>query len=434
MATTTTFKLLLEQLVEETSTGDVLPGVTGTTTGLTLANAYAAGPFPNQRYARGSPILTTAGTAINEATFVNQYTASTGVFTITPSVSGTFTDAIIIPFSIGIDHPDRLKEAINRALTKRCYRWEPRPLTYVPDGDLQGTTVTDYWTAAANGTPAYASAQVFPAGSAADAVGQTSFNRFLQLTTSGGSSSVDGNGIRVVASNEQRAWYFQTTIRLVSGAGTAEFKVRDNTNSADITLQVTRGNDTNTLTTTTFGDFMVCEGTFQLPATCAEIAPRLSVSATTMVAQMGPVIMFPQQATRFPLPNRVVSQDDIGNFHQVYSGNSGSFNQTISTEALTTGGLAHRLEDYGDHMTVSFNFRPTRPVYYMEAVYGTSLSAMTDTTTFPANHVMRWAKYELYKWLYDRDEKWKMKVYEAKKAADRFDVRHLQEPTIVGRV
>ena len=355
-----------------------------------------------------APTVGAYSIAYPEAT-IDIHTPSTGVIAVLPAWGATDA-AQVNPFSAlvitdkGINHADRLKEAVNRALIDQCYRWEMRPLTFVPDGNLQGATVTDYWTAAANGTAAYASAQIFPAATA-DAFGQVGVNRLVQLTTDGvGSSTLTGNGIRAQLSTSQRTWYFLTAIRLVSGTGTASFVVRDNTNSADITLQVTRGNDSQTLTTTTFGDFLICEGTLQLPATCAEIAPRLVLSAATMVGQMAPVIMFPLGTYQFPMPNTVKNIDAIGNFFEGMSMNSpGGLGDIAFGEPLTVGGLEHGFSNYGDHLTVNFNFRASRPIWYQEAVFGSALTAMTDTTTFAKEYVIRAAKFELYKYLAERD-------------------------------
>jgi hypothetical protein len=412
MAATSTFKQVLDRLVEDNGIGrSVAVDAASTTTTITVNDDGVPdlrGPFSSTTIPVGSPVLITAETSgsalIGFSSFVQGWNTSTGVLTFTPALpAGTDATGAIIVTEKGIDHADRLKEAVNRALTMRVWRRQLTPLTFVPDGDLQGTTVTDYWTAAANGTAAYVSAQVYPAGTAADAFGQTGLNRLVQLTTSGGSSTLTGNGIRVPVSNQQHAWYFHTAIRLVSGSGTLTFSIRDNTNSADISLQVTRGNDSQTLTTTTLGDFMVCEGTFQLPATCAEIAPQLTLSATGLVAQMGPVIMFPQQAVNFPLPNRIESDDDIGNFYYARPYSSPSSYATLGHSGPFDGGIEHMIRDYGDHRTVSFNFRPCRPIWFEEVMYHSPLSAMTDTTTAPIDWVVMAAWYELADWMHTRE-------------------------------
>src|SRR3990172_5383585 len=315
MAATSTLGQIIIQLAEETGIGYVIPSYTGTTTTLTLTNSYALGPFSGAKFPIGAPIIITSTTGLGETTYVSNYVPSTGVVTVSPAITTGSTDCVVFD-PTKVDHADRILEAINRAVVNRLGRWQKMPLTFVPDGDMQGATVADYWTAAANGTAAYASAQVFPAGSAADEFGAVGLNPLVQLTSSGaGATSMVGNGIRTQLSAQNRLWYFQTAIRLVSGTGTVTLSIYDNTNTADITLQVMRGNDSLTLTTATLGDFMICEGTFQQPATCVELAPKLTLSALSMVAQITPIVMFPLDALSFPLPNRIISDQYIGNFH-----------------------------------------------------------------------------------------------------------------------
>lgn len=396
MPATITQRQVLIELSERYGIG-VVTLCTGATTTLTLTTAGSPelrGPFTGLKIPVGTPVIVTAGGTVGERTYVSNWVPSTGVVTVSPAITTGATEVII--YLSDVKDGDRTIEAVNRALQNRIGRWQLFPLTFVPDGDLQGTTVTDYWTAAANGSAAYVAAQAFPATGAVDAFGQIGLNRVLQLTTSGGGSSVAGNGIRTQLSTQQRSWYFQTAIRLVSGAGTMTFSIRDNTNSADISLQITRGNDTQTLTSTTFGDFMVVEGTFQLPATCAEISPLLTLSATGQIAQMTPIIMFPQGAMSFPMSNRIESDEVIGNF---YAGTTrlgpGGLQDIDISDPITSGGIEHRLTDYGDHRTVTFNIPIHRPVWYEEYVSGLALSAITGTTDFPLDRVVKWAYAEL---------------------------------------
>jgi len=407
MAATSTLKNILDQLVEESAIGMVLPSFTGMTTTLTLTTTGSSeirGPFTGRKIAIGSPIIITAGGVSGEDTFVSDWNPSTGVITVSPAITTGATDAVLLFKESDLDHGGHVMQAVSRAINNRVARWQPTPLTFVPDGDLRGATVTDYWTAAANGTAAYAAAQSYPAGAAADLAGSVGLARVLQLTSAGGSTNVSGNGIRVQLSTQQRPWYFRAAIRLVSGAGTATFSIQDSTNGAAISPQVIRGNDSQTMTLTTFGDFMVVEGTFQLPATCAEIAPRLALSATGMVAQMTPIIMFPQDAMSFPIPNRVQSLAFLGNYHYgTVLSQPGGLESIVYSEPITVGGLTHRYSNFGDHFTVTFNFRPGRPVYFDEFSGDPDITTLTATTTFPLDQVVKWAKFELFKMLYYRE-------------------------------
>ena len=405
MATTSTLKQILDQLARESGYGFILPVVTGTTTTLTSLTSYLAGPFTGSKIPIGTPVIITSAVGAGDKSYVSDYVPSTGVLTVSPAITTSSTSAIIYPEG-EIKHPDVITDAIDRAFNNHIVRWQLTPLTFVPDGDLRGATVTNYWTAAANGTAAYATAQIYPAVSAVDEVGPVGLNRVLQLTSTG-ATSVVGNGIRTQHTANNRLWYFKTSIRLVSGTGTATFSIYDNTNSADITPStVMHGNDTLTMTTTTFGDFMVCEGTFQQPATCDEVAPKLTLSATTMVAQMTPVIMFPLGAMTFPIPNRIISDEYIGNFHYATARSqpSGLESDSIS-EPITTGGRTHTIQDYGDHYSVTFNFMPKRAVYFDELTYDTALgTTMSSTTTFPLDYVVKWAKFELLNYLWQSEK------------------------------
>lgn len=400
MAATSTLRQILGELVERYGLGWVVTGATGgsgTTFTLTTAGSpELRGPFTGKRFPIGSPVVvsveTSGTTVLGDRSYISKWVPSTGVITLDPAIDTDTDGTELIILRPEFGDADRLIEAVNRALVNRISRWEPRPLTFVPDGDLQGATVTNYWTASAFGTAAYASAQVYPE-STNDTVGSVGLNRVVQLTSSGGAATLTGNGIRWPLSSQSRQWRFWTAIRLVSGTGTVELKMRDNTNDADITLYVQSGADDHTLTTTTMGDFLVCEGTFRMPATCAEVAPQLSVSATGMVAQMTPIIMFPDGVSTFPLPNRIEAIDFIGNFYE--SETLRAPGSIADMGFYPTTPLTHRFGNYGDHLSVTFGCRITHPIWYEEQVSGTALSAMTDTTTFPLDQVVLWAYAEL---------------------------------------
>ena len=158
----------------------------------------------------------------------------------------------------------------------------------------------------------------------------------------------------------------------------------------------------------------------------------LSVSAPRLAFQMTPLVAKPYDAVTYPIPNRVITDDYIGNFHYgiTTTGTSGPYSLTFS-DPITTGGQTHRLENWGDHWTVTFNFRPQHVVYYDEFCSDDQLDFMTDTTTFPLDQVYKWTKYELYKYLYNHEKRvrldtgapvpslWRQKAIEAKREAER---------------
>ena len=418
MAATTTYGTLIKELGETTGLATVLPSVTGTTTGITLANAYALGPVHAQRFPRGSAILTTAGTAINESTFVDKYTPGTGVFTIEPDLSGTFTECVIFSFEKGIDHPDRFKEAINRAITK-TKRWRFIPLTYVPDGDMLGATIADNWTASA-GTGSYV-ALSHP---------EVAGTRVVQISHSS-TATLTGT---TIACRAAETWYFETAIRATTDGDTAALVIRDVTNSATITPTYEEGDGS-----TTSRAFVTQRGTFTVPGSAdedARIAFRLDVSGSgTMTAQMAPIIAYPQNAMSFPLQNRVEREDYIANFFYPTGGGSGSGPDERSYRGpITMGELTHTIDDGADHMVVTFNFTPSGPVYYEEYVAEAELSALTDTTTLPKERVLKWARAELYEYLRRKDNRWEKDAARSIRLANSYDSMAVPLKTIRGRV
>lgn len=452
MPATSTLGDIYEQLVEETGLGFVIPSYTGTTTTLTLTNSYLLSNATAGRLPINTPIIITSSTGLGEMTYVQNYVPGTGVITVNPAITTGSSRAVALFPDSGIDHPDRVTEAINRAVQNRVARWQLSPLTFVPDGDLRGTTVTDYWTAT-NGTPTYVTAQVFPAGGAADAFGMVNTTRVLQFVTSNGTNNLQSNTITAppVTSSNGQQWYFCTAIRAASGTtGTASIQVRDITNSATITQTVIRGSQASTHTTSSRA-FMICEGTFILPVTCDRFAFRLVGSATALTIQMGPLLAYPISARAFPLPNRIESDDFIGNFHYgVLRDSPSGYPQLTFSDPITTSGKTHTLQNHGDHRTVAFNYEPLNeylgPLYFDELVSDASLSALTSTTTFPLDQVVRWARFELYKKLYlDEQRKrirdnagapvpsvWRRQAQEALLAAENSDYEPAQL-YVVGR-
>lgn len=419
MTTTSTLKQIIDETIDELDYGTSLSGLTGTTTTLTLTTTGSSdlrGPFTGKKIPIGSAVMVTAGGTTGEDTFVSDWAPSTGIITVSPAITTGATSVAILYADSQITHFDRLINCINRALNNRLTRWARCPLTFVPDGDLRGTTVTDYWTGTA-ATPTYVS-PTFPAGSAAAAFGFTGFQRVLQSVTSNATNRVRSNLINVALNSTVTGyqWYFQTAIRVVSGSGNAQLLVWDETNDVQITVNVIAGAPDFTHTVTSLG-FTNIEGTMNIPATCKQISFRLVSSATSTTIQMTPLVAFPTDATSFPIPNRIVAQSYIGNFHWAtpVSASSGPYSLMFS-EPITTGGLTHTINNFGDHFNVTFNFRPYRAIWFDELTYDPPLSAVTDTTSFPLDHVVKWVKAEIDLLLYEQETRKKRGENSAEKA------------------
>jgi hypothetical protein len=371
------------------------------------------GPFSSTTIPVGSPIVITSETASTELTgfssFVTGWNTSTGVITFSPALpAGTDATGAVIITASEIKHSTRLIEAINRALTNHCSRWQKVPLTFVPDGELLGA-VASFWTASA-GTASYQSL------ASPETVGQA-----LQISHSS-AANAQSNTIPCRPTEE---WEFFTAIRATTDGDTATFSVQDITNSAEITVSYSEGSGS-----TTGRGFVGQKGQFTVPATCDRIAFRLAVSGSgTMTAQMAPIIAFPKDAATFPFTNRVLFSR-VGNFFRPHRGGNPTGPEERRYTPLLQGGRLAEFSDTGDHLTVTFNFSPG-VVYYDELVFGSTLSAMSDTTVFPLDQVVKWTKYELYKMFYNAERPvrngdgrimpsaWKPRVNEAFREASR---------------
>ena len=425
MAATTTLKTLLEDLVEETGLGTVLPSCTGTTTQLTLANAYAAGPFLAQRFARGSAILTTAGTAINEATFVDTYTPPTGVITHTPLVSGTYTSAILCHFGTGVDHPDRLKEAINRALTRRCRRKVRMPFTRGGDGADLSDTISD-WTLS-NCTAEYRLTEFDDGG----------LDRFISITNTGSNGYATTGD---VWAREGEIWDFIVTRANFADGQTARITVRDTTNSTTITPTYTVGSATSSSRA-----YTVAQGYFTVPDDCSIISFRLGCDQNGAEYGYGPIIAWPRGIKQFSVSPNVRSVADIGNFYRL------SYEQNTTDPIPAEMGnwsdylASHGTQEGGYSPVVYFDTAPQFPLYYEAFVSHQPLTSLTPATDVAAatavnsERVLAWAKYELRKMIYEREtdpekkRQAKVLALEAKKSADRYEFNTTDIVTVAGR-
>lgn len=445
MAATSTLAAIIKQLAAETGLGFVIPSYTGTTTTLTLTNSYLEGPFSGAKFQIGSPIIVTSSTGLGDMTYVKSYVPSTGVITVSPAITTGSTDAVLFFPDSGIDHPNRIMEAINRALQNRIFRWQKVPLTFVDDGDMLSSATSSWTTSDATHAPLTKLALS----------GESVLDRRALVATGDGSvssnwtvtsASVDVPLNSVVTGYQ---WQFMTALAVPVGTATATLTVRDVTNSADITTYTIVGSASQTFATTSVKP-LVMMGVFNVPATCKQIAFRVTMSAASSTLQWYPMIAFPTTAMSYALPQRVISEQYVGNFFYALprSGANAPYALDFS-EPITLGGFTHRLDNDADHLTVTFNFRPVRPVYYEEALSGEAVSLLTDTSTFPLDQIIKWTKYELFKYLYTRESpefrsttygsvipipsRWKTRLLEAKKEAEGSDYEP-RTVTVVGRV
>ena len=421
MAASVTLKTLMEDLVEETGLGTVLPSCTGTTTQLTLANAYAAGPFLAQRFARGSAILTTAGTAINEATFVDTYTPPTGVITHTPSVSGTYTSAILCHFGTGVDHPDRLKEAINRALA-RCVRKTLVPFTQAGDGaDLLGTDAD--WNTT-NATVGYLEGDVLDGRDYGWYLGVN-----VSATATGG-YAVNTSSFDSVQPGDVVDFY--TSVEPNDPTAEGRFIIWDDSNGAEVTPTYTEG----ARATTGQQPPSNVRGFFTAPSGCHFIEYRYVCQTNATSVTFGPLVTAIRGTTQYPI-SKMITDGVIGNFYTKRFADSGAVSGY--SERYEQVLIGHRIDDRRFLKVVAFDYPPPFPLYYEAFIPDAALSSMTASTNVDSRRVLTWAKYELRKMLYEREpdpekkRQAKVLALEAKKSADRYEFNTTDIVTVAGR-
>lgn len=371
------------RIAEETGLGKLfICSGTGSTTTLVSADSTEdnlAGPFPPQRFQRGSPVRLTKlnGNAVQENTYVNLYAPSSGTLTCTPAHTTSKDGDTGEVWDSRVGHVDRVDEAINRALEKWCDRWVYSPLSLVSDADMEGATVSDYW-AATSSAVSYV-ALSFPVH-----IGR----RSLFVNNSGTDGQAASGSIYVVADDE---WYISVLVRAASG--TATLIAYDVTNSANITLNGVTDESTEAAWTH-------LENTFTIPTDCEEIQIYLRGEEADADIYWAQIIAQPTAQKIFSLPTRVTTEDSVGDVMV----RSGDTVENFQFDRWKVDGRRVDVTRQANLTTVELSDYVTHKPLYVEEIlaYGTIGSGATaeatdvgaaDLAILPA------AKYEFLKWM-----------------------------------
>lgn len=384
MPATTTLATLLSDIAEELDLGLVISAGTGATGSITETDTGVSelrGPFTGSKIPIGSPVTVITGGTVGEDTYVSNFVSSTGVVSLSPAITTGATGFII--WDAIVKHGKNVEKAISRA-NQKCRRWQKVPLTFVPNGDFMSATAATGWTETAT-TAAYIELG-HPDGG---------YQRVLQSTCTNNTNRLTSTALKTVPGDQ---WDLYTFSRLVSG-NAAVLVIYDESNSAAITPTYQVGQAE--WGGTSFLDIRI---SFTIPTDCTSITIRLQGQTSGDVTQWGPVIAYPSSAYSFPFQQRVKSLDDIGNFFRFTTGSgTSSPYERLYSGPFTQGGIEASFSNDGDHFVVSFNTAPCGPMFYDELIHGGALTAMTDTTTFPADMVKLWARAELYDFLMRSD-------------------------------
>lgn len=383
--------VILRDLVREYGLGRAGTATSATTTTLVDASNFggpvAGGVFPN-----GSPIRITGGAAAGGNSYKQgAIDPTTGTITMSPAVTGN-TGAPTFVISTVVEHCDRLVEAVNRSLQRKCSRRFKVPLTDVTDGDflgaLTGVLISDNWTqssAAFGATGSRYSNLAFPDGYASRGatVVTTSTNGYIQ------SASIPVHPLTTR--------YFMVFMKATAASMTAEVQLKDITNSnAAITLTFEVG-----AATTTSKSFVIAKGSYTVPAGCSQVAWRLLGQENGATVVFGPVLDVEQGQTLFATQAHLDADADIsawfyGQVREIGAiANPGP--ETLAILPFIPDG--QDISDYGWGFGLFFDTAPPFPTFYEEYGFFPALTSDADTTDAPEALVLCGAAVELYEML-----------------------------------
>ena len=367
---------LRQNIAKETGLGMLVTTDTaGSTTTLidstsTLTGAYSATRFPRGAVVRFS---TLGGAALStEGSTVDSYNPATGTVTLLPAVSTATHSGDKAEIWRDIDSPSRVDEAIDRALTRNCWRWVPMPLTEVPDGDMGELGVAHWAATAVDATPTKLT-QTWPT-----AWGQ----RVLLVTNSGVNGYAQSDTIAVQAGDE---WCIDVLAAVLAGAGVT-LAVRDYYGAADITLSGDGGSYTGT-------GWKRLTNTFTIPTGCEVITIRLGSPTVIGSTYWTNVIAYQKDRREFTLPARISSIEEIGDsFYR-----SGEEYEDFHREPYVQYGRSLKLIEGPTGIIVRLDTPIGDDPVYLECLGNYDALATDAATTESPDDLALWSSiYQLY--------------------------------------
>ena len=375
-------RLALRQQLGEQETGLATLGIataTGSTTTVIDATRLK-GAWSASRWSRGTAIRfsTLNAAAVTTGTTLDSYAPSTGTITVLPAITAPVANDVLEIWS-AVDSVDEVDDAIDRGLTRRCFRWVPVPLTKVTDGDCGDTAVTSLWTASGATVVPTKVNVAFP-----DKIGR----RWL----------------RTLHSSNAAAYVYSATMNAVGGdiwrlsaickvaAGTSALVAYDVTNSAAISLSGDGGTYTGRAPAH-------LDSTFTVPATCKQIRIHVGGAGTTAADDVywTNIIAYQQDETQFVLPMRIANEKKIGNV--LYR--SGDDYEDFAFRPYCESGRHAGISAEMGGVVVRLSTAPGTgdPAYVEELCTYDSLSGDTSTTDCNEELALACIKYEFMKGL-----------------------------------
>jgi hypothetical protein len=333
---------IASRVLEETGLGRDLTAATNATATNVVCDSLKAPTVAERLIPNGSLVYVyydTGGVAPQgEEKYTSTFDPSTGILT----VSAAFTAAVTAGDKFFLARPEvgaytQLTDAIKRALTQRCSRWLWRPLTRLPDGDMESSGVTSW--SNSNGTLSkIATAFSFP---------DLFMNQVLSIVT----SAAGGYAYQAIATSalEKQGWNLVVLARNVSNTtGTLDISAYDVTGAAVITLS---GDETSI----GHGAWAMNRYTFSLPSGCESFQVRFGHSANTATVYIAAVWLWRDADRELPIPTRVPSPGYVGRVVELLDRGQGTYEGWGQTERREITSVHHRTDSILGGVTLEFD-------------------------------------------------------------------------------
>ena len=380
---TTTFKAIRQEVAARLgafATGAATGGTTSTVVINNDAEFIGDASTPSPDLYEASWVLPTSGDNAGVVRRVKDdgFAPSTGTLTVVPVWSDAMANTNTFEVH-GTLHPDRVEEAINRALRKMHFL-HTFALTLVTDGDME-TSGVGSWTASNASLAKTTSAAQVIFGAQGMSVTTTSANGYA--------------GSTAIAVEEGQGYYAQVSFKGVATGTTPKLVAYDATGSAEIDS-----------TTWTEGGDGTLRLSFQTPDDCRSLVLRLQVVENSKVVYYDAAILLQQGRRSYPLPTFVRNPE--AEVHEVY---------TLAYQSVRTSSdqsrpmhreysawldwdlLADPLGPSGQQFSIVLSGGGTtaRPVWVQIWRRYDALSADTDATAADLDWISAGALLECYK-------------------------------------
>lgn len=279
-------KQIMEQIARKRPELAVLGKATGGTTTTCIDTQRLRGDtLPVDYFGGDAWIYFLSGSNAGFEGKIDQLAGSSGTLTFSPAASNPVASGdeyIVLRHGLRVD---AWQHARDRALTKRCSMWRPKPLSMLTD--------VEAWTILLGDETLATQALDFPTQFVAQAA------RVTNASANGGLSSEQLN----VQPNQSYRLAGRVSVR----SGTAILRARDRSGNADITLS-----GTSQFTKLGWQRF---DTTFTIPSGCEKLQIWPTGSESSAIVDWAAISLLPLDATRFNLQSRVLSDTEIGRIY-----------------------------------------------------------------------------------------------------------------------